>query len=654
MTDQPAQTQKPNLVIPGTQPGPTFGDSFLTIHAGRIMSEPKIAIVELVANCWDAGADTVEIEWPLKREMPISIRDNGTGMTRLEFIERWNQLSYNRQLYQGPEVQFPPSSKRSSRKRVAFGKNGIGRHAMFCFSNQYHIETVKDGWLTRVRVEMSTGAAPFLLDISESVPAEGHGTYIWAKATRGAFEMDAGFVRDMIGTQFVADPEFRISVNGQPVSLTNLERVSETTILEVEGLGPVKVLRFDSEMTGKTSKQHGLAWWVHRRLVGMPTWDGFGEPLLDARTTWAKRYTYVIEADMLRPDVKPDWSGFYASELSTQVRKAVYDYVKQDLRLLSYDDRRERKRAALASNRGAIQALPQIAQEQVAKFAEEVQLECPNMSERDLDNAVKVLASLEKARSGYQLLETLSKLNPGDLDALTEILDTWSVADAKKVLEELRFRLDLITQLESLVESHEADELHDLQPLFERGLWIFGPEFESISFTSNRTLKTVVDKFFGDAVLTTPLKRPDFVVLPDASIGVYASDSYDSDHEVSGIDSIIIVELKRGGFTITDEEKDQATRYARELRRSGKVGKTTKIVCYVLGAEVDPSVMEADEGGGLTMVYPRTYERVLKQAHARTFHLLKKLESVKNTEPQDRDLREVVHAGQTTFFDEDD
>ncbi|HEY9403398.1 MAG TPA: hypothetical protein VIQ24_12105 [Pyrinomonadaceae bacterium] len=257
---------------------------------------------------------------------------------------------------------------------------------MFCFSNQYNVETVKDGWLTRVRVQLSTGpaAAPYVLEVSEAVPAEGHGTYIWTKATRGAFEMDAGFVRDMIGAQFVADPEFNISVNHEPVTLTNLERVSETTVLEIKEIGKVKVSRFDSEMTGKTSKQHGLAWWVNYRLVGMPTWDGFGEPLIDARTMWAKRYTYVIEADMLKPDVKSDWTGFYASDLSNRVRKAVYDHVKKDLRDLSFDDRRERKRAALASNRGAIKELPSIAQEQVAKFAEELQLECPGISDRDL------------------------------------------------------------------------------------------------------------------------------------------------------------------------------------------------------------------------------------------------------------------------------
>jgi hypothetical protein len=36
---------------------PTFGESFLNHHAGKIITDPYYAIVELVANCWDAGAN---------------------------------------------------------------------------------------------------------------------------------------------------------------------------------------------------------------------------------------------------------------------------------------------------------------------------------------------------------------------------------------------------------------------------------------------------------------------------------------------------------------------------------------------------------------------------------------------------------------------
>ena len=43
---------------------PRFGPNFLEDHTGLIMSDPKTALVELVANAWDAGADRIDISWP--------------------------------------------------------------------------------------------------------------------------------------------------------------------------------------------------------------------------------------------------------------------------------------------------------------------------------------------------------------------------------------------------------------------------------------------------------------------------------------------------------------------------------------------------------------------------------------------------------------
>jgi len=38
-----------------------FDDNFLKTHAGQIIHDPDIAIIELVANSWDAGARIVKI-----------------------------------------------------------------------------------------------------------------------------------------------------------------------------------------------------------------------------------------------------------------------------------------------------------------------------------------------------------------------------------------------------------------------------------------------------------------------------------------------------------------------------------------------------------------------------------------------------------------
>lgn len=627
---------------------PTFGSNFLLNHAGRIITDPKFAIVELVANSWDAGATKVQISWPEQFGDIVCIEDNGTGMTPDEFRFRWKDLNYERTKHQGVLAEFPPSTRK--RNRVAFGRNGVGRHAMFCFADEYTIETQKGGQFVKALIQQSYGKSPFNIHIEQQYSSSGHGTKIYGSATRNLTGLDTDILTELIGSRFVADPEFNLYVNGQRVVFTDFEHY-ETYELEIESIGKVIVRRFDNDTVGRTSQPNGIAWWVNRKLVGSPSWDADESPLLDARSSKAKRLVYVVEADLLKESVKKDWSGFHANEKVIAVRRKIYEYVRDDLRSYFSDERKERKRTALEVNKAAIKDLPPISQEQVAKFADELQIQCPTITSRDLDNAVSVLANLEKARTGYSLLAKLSQLAPDDLDGLNAILDEWSVADAKKVLGELRYRLDLIKRLEELVEDHNTDELHDLQPLFERGLWIFGPQFESVSFTSNRSLATIVKSFFGDAVLSTPQRRPDFVAIPDASIGLYSSDAFDKNHEVSGVADVVIVELKKGGFTVSNGEKDQAMHYAREIRKSGKVGKATNIICYVLGTFIDPDVEDETKEGN-TIIYPRPYSTVLKQAHARTFHLLRKIENSGKLE-FDKDLEEVVLKGQQDLFAED-
>lgn len=315
---------------------------------------------------------------------------------------------------------------------------------------------------------------------------------------------------------------------------------------------------------------------------------------------------------------------------------------------LFHDARRLRKLEALHNNKENIRDLAVVSRKMVGEFLDEVQKRSPSITERDLSATVEVLAKLEKSRTGYALLEQLARLDPDDLDELNRILESWTVVEARIVLDELGARLRLIQTLEKLVESPSADELHQIQPLFEQGLWIFGPEYESIEFTSNKTLATVIEKLFGDngASISKPRRRPDFVALPDSSIGVYSSDSHDDVGEVNGIAKVLILELKKGGFQVTKVERRQTEDYASELRKSSKVQDSTVIVGFVLGATIAADTRPIEEEN--TKVYPMTYSTVLHKAHARTFNLLRKIETAKlGTPVYDADVEEVLSgAGQ--------
>jgi len=457
--------------------------------------------------------------------------------------------------------------------------------------------------------------------------------------------LEVEVVHDLIGSKFIVDPRFQVYVNGDLIEMTSLKHLFDKKEIPIKGYGTVSLSCIDSRKTGKTSRQHGVAWWVNNRLVGESSWKDFEEmSYIDARTVEAKRYTFVVEADLLADDVNDDWSGFKDTDRFLAVQSVIRDQVRKWLNELLVDVHRASKIAAASRYKKDLKELPLHSRYHIGQVLDHIQSSVTVIDGRVLDATVEVMSKLERTRTGYALLEQLAQLDPSDLEGLHSILESWSVQEARIVLDELGRRLNLIRSLEKLVENPSSDELHDIQPLFEQGLWIFGPEYESLQFLANRSLATVVRRFFKTAIekLRTPQRRPDFVALPDSSIGIYSDDAYDERGEVAGVGKVLIVELKRGGFKITREEKKEASDYASEIRNSGKIGKDTEIIGFVLGTTLAPDAQETWQEGSHTTIYPRTYSTVLRQAHARTFNLQRKIEEVRGKQLSDPEIEEAI------------
>jgi hypothetical protein len=625
-----------------------FADRFLRDHAGAIISDGRIAILELISNAYDAGATKVDLSWPDKVGEHFSVIDNGTGMTREEFSRRWKELAYDRTREQGSVVIFPPDVKKAPR-RMALGQSGKGRHAPFCFADAYSVTTAKDGKQFTAEVSLpSSGESPFTIAYSEETETPTHGTTISARLERRRLQVED--LKQLIGSKYIVEPSFSVWVNGDRIDLTDLQGV-ETIRLDVPG-GQIQVHFIDSSEHTRTIQLRGITWWVNHRRVSDPSWDRLDDDgaYLDGRTEHAKRFSFVIEADILKKQVKADWTGFHVNQEVNAVKDAAHQLIVRMLRDKESDTRREKKVAALSRSREMLGELPTLSKNFVGKFVDEVQEKCPTMSERDLSRTVTVLANLEKSRGGFDLLAKLEACSPADLDAWNEIMSKWTAENASIVLGEIERRLTLICRMRRLVGDSLADELHDLQPLFERGLWMFGPAYEAVDFTSNRSLTEVIRNFLGagKVKIDDSRRRPDFVVLPDASIGAYSADNYDSDGEAFGLRKVLVVELKKGGFNITQKEVDQARDYCKELRNRGKVDKTTEIVAYVLGDTLDATVDVTRLGETIT-VYPVVYDAILRRAEARTFNLHKKL---KDFPPVDSEVAEVLREDPQLDFGE--
>ncbi|MBU8873798.1 ATP-binding protein [Reyranella sp. MMS21-HV4-11] len=609
------------------QPGLLFDNRFMDRHAGAIIADPAVALVELVANSWDAWATQVDIVWPERAtDAPFSISDNGKGMTEAQFQTRWKTLDYNRLRDEG-EVSQPPSELSELRPRTAYGRNGKGRHAAFRFCEAYRVRTWRDGKAVAFEVRRGEGQPFTIKRLKAEADIDGHGTEIAALDPR-PLAMTPEEAREVVGTRFLADPNFVVTINGTKVTFDDIPIAQRRVIdVEVPGFGIANLAVIDTQKADKTTRQHGIAWRVNNRIVGTPGWTGFDqERLVDGRSSEAKRFIFIVRADFLAGEVKPDWSGFSPEGNAWRATQPIlHSKIREYLSEINADRRRETKEAVRETLAHTVAKLPPISRDRWNDFVDRVVDACPSMNEDTVEQVAGVLANLELATSKYELIAKLHEMKPGDLDELHALLVDWTVRTAKLALDEIAQRLKLIEELDQKLRDETMKEVSDLQPLFDRSLWVFGPEFESLEFTSNRGMTEVISKIFGSKERGSKL-RPDFVILPDGSVGFYSRDSHDLGHEVDGVSRLVIAEIKKPGVLIGAEEKQQPWQYVKELIARGLLTDAATTTCYVLGSKIDPEEA-ADETklNGRVTIRAMTYSTFIKRAEKRMLGLRDKL-----------------------------
>jgi hypothetical protein len=164
-------------------------------------------------------------------------------------------LSYERLKEQGASVEFPPGVTKC--QRTAFGRNGKGRHAAFCFSDKYSVETSKDGRRLVVEVSLTDGGeAPFRCQTKEDSEVRGlsPGTTVSADLIRG--KLPEAEILEVIGSRFIVDPSFAIQLNGRAVELFDLQTLVTNNYAENgEAFGYRKVLIVELKRGGFTITQ---------------------------------------------------------------------------------------------------------------------------------------------------------------------------------------------------------------------------------------------------------------------------------------------------------------------------------------------------------------------------------------------------------------
>ena len=386
----------------------------------------------------------------------------------------------------------------------------------------------------------------------------------------------------------------------------------------------------DSEKTAAKSQQHGIAFWISGRVVGQPSWTYGKITFLDGRFKAAKRYTIIIKSDDLIDDVLPDWSGFVDSANMESVYRCIKSEVDKFIKSVMKSHLSEVRLDVIRGARDDLETLNVTGQRNISAFIEKLTDDNPVITPDYLHSAVEAMISIEKAKKGELLLSQLGQMTPDQLDKLTDILRTWNVDDIATVIGEIDKRIVVIEAIQRIYNEKTTEELHTLHPLILNSRWLFGAQFDSPMFVSNSALTTVVKGLFKDEdydldLIDNPKRRPDIICLKQYSLKAVCTDRIDtSAGEIMKPDQILIIEVKRGGFEITDDEVNQVEYYVRQIRKSAVLHSSATIDAYVVGAKLGDIDAEKNTSSG--RIHAVTYGQLVDTASGKLFRLREQLQ----------------------------
>lgn len=611
-----------------------YDQRFLEKFLGNMLKDPIVATTELIANAFDAGAKNVYISWPVSKELAnprFEIQDDGAGLNLDEFRGIWSTLNYDRIASQGSTVSVLNETGEIIELREVFGKNGKGRFSAFCFNDFYTVVSIKDSeeFTAKVAKSINLDKSPLSISIeSQKVSKQNHGIKISTPIKYIDHIIEVDDLRKELSARFISRPSFKIYVNNKLLSFEDIP-ADCLTHKEIFFKGNKILLRLiDTEKADISTKQRGVAWWVQSRLVGGINWSFLKHyDEFDQRKSVAKKLNLVIEADCLHSLnlVLPDWSGFDTnSELWSEFEDVMIPAVKDLMEEPIQKESKLKANKVLGKVRSESKDLPSSSNSKLIKFVDEVVQDCPSLNENTLYHLATILINLEKSTNKFNLLQKLSTYQENDLDNLYSILEDWGIDMAKVILDEIQGRLKTIAEFKLKMDINEIDEVHELQVLFNNSLWMFGPQFESIEYTSNKGITHALKHLFKQPELKGSRNRPDYLILPDSTVGFYSLPAYNEEFEVNGVSHLIIVDLKTTGLKLGTKEFNQVWKYVTELREKSVISASTNVQGFVLGDCILPYENDTMERGNVKIT-PILYRDLILRAEKRMLGLFNKV-----------------------------
>nr|WP_246373278.1 ATP-binding protein [Lysobacter spongiae] len=184
-------------------------------------SAPSV-LTELVANSWDAEAETVKVEVN-SEDGRLTVTDDGHGMDRSALQSRFLSVGYSRR-------EFVGSNMSDNNKRRVMGRKGIGKLAMFSIAGKVRVTTQVSGMEPigfeidvdelEARSRANALYLPRMLAEPVALP-KGHGTRIELEQLNRSVERSASYLIPRLARRFgIIGPQhnFRVFLGDHEVT----------------------------------------------------------------------------------------------------------------------------------------------------------------------------------------------------------------------------------------------------------------------------------------------------------------------------------------------------------------------------------------------------------------------------------------------------
>ena len=584
-------------------------------------SIPK-AISELVANCYDADASDVFIEIKTGKDGKISeivIKDDGCGMSSEEIRNIYLSLGYNKR----NSCKITPKHKRKP-----IGNKGIGKLSGLGIAKRMTIISVKNGEQSILEINrenfedenVDINSIEFPFEVNHIDDNSIHSTEVrLSDLLEHAVNLDISELRAFLVREFGLTKDFNIYVNNQklePYDIKGEQRQIKDTI---DGLGGVagNIVIADSP---RDVKKPGIITYVRGRAIEGPTLYDINTP--SHYFNVANRIIGEINADFLDPDepekiideymISTSRDGFNKSHPKYQEYKHwVENILKEISRELEKNQTQERINK-IEQNPNIQRILKDLPEELRKKFEVAIKIIVPRLNNLSDENAIVIIEFISRLAETESMLQIIEKINDADskdLEKLSKLLDEWGIYELTEVATLIKNRLKVIRKINEMINDPITKEFPDMHRVLENNLWILNDSYKL--FSSNRQLKTILDKEVLSKYQEHSEKRPDVICN-------------------SLLNNYLVIELKRPSYKITVDDYPQVMLYNNILKSN--FPNAEKLDCYLIGKEYDSTMSKEPTMQGKVTIYLRSYNEIIEEAKKRYEEVLKIFEKNEHNE----------------------